>query len=428
MSNALPSTKVNLSQEHVLASRNFRLLWLGQAISTFGDKFTEIAIPILIYTLTGSALQLGLAFLAQTVAALLFGLLAGVMTDRWNRQRMMIWADIIRAGTVFAILLIPLLPVSIEMQLVMLYGLSFTVAAVKQFFVPAKIATIPETVAESQLMAANSLDQSTTTLVEFLGFAAAGLLVQFAGERLAFVIDGTTFLVSAVCIALMRLAPKEIPAESGKNPSVLAEIRVGFSFVWATPILRGTTFLSLLAPLAVGATQVLLLIFSQEVLQAGAFGFGLLEGVFGLGIAFGAIILGRYATAVKRGRLLAAGVIGMGVGQLLAVAVPLLIIQGGGENTAVLMAVSLPFFFLGAACNAAVFIGIRTIVQENAPRHMIGRVFSVIMVVSSVAIAVGASMAWLADRWGVGALLLFWSLVLIIAGFGAMGWKTFREA
>ncbi len=429
MDSALSTSESVVIQRHVLASRNFRLLWLGQAISTFGDKFSEIAIPIMIYAITGSAMQLGLAFLTQTLAALIFGLFAGVIADRWNRQQTMIWSDVIRAVLIFAILLAPLLPLTTTGQLVALYSLSFVIAAVKQFFLPAKIATIPETVNEEQLMAANSLDQSTMTLVGFLGFAAAGLLVEGVGIHTAFVIDGFTFLVSALCIILMRLPTAETAAgETVPKPAVIAGIRAGFAHVWHVPILKGTMLLSLVAPLAVGATQALLLIFARNVLGAGAFGFGLLEGVFGLGIACGAYILARFAADVARGRLLAGGVIGMGVGQFLAVLLPLWLASWYEASTALLLAVSLPFFFLGAVCNAAVFIGIRTIVQENAPRPMIGRVFSVIMVVSSMAIAAGASLAGLADWLGVGPMLILWSLVLILTGVLALGWKTFREA
>ncbi len=432
MHTAVSSTETSTVQKHVLTSRNFRLLWLGQAVSTFGDKFTEIAIPILVFNLTGSAMQLGLAFLVQTVAALIFGLYAGVMADRWNRQRTMIGSDMLRAIIVVTVLGIPLLDTTLNVQLFLLYSLGFAAAAVKQFFVPAKVATVPETVSEQQLVSANSWDQATATLVGFFGFAMAGAIIGLVGTSIAFAVDAGTFLLSAVFISLMRLPKVETAVSDSDHPpekaSVLADIKVGFDLVWANTLLKGTVILSLIAPLAVGATQALMLIFARETLQAGDFGFGLLEGIFGLGIAFGAFILSRYGQTINRGKLLSLGVIGMGVGQLIAVAIPVLLLQSSDISSTYLMVAALPFFFLGAACNAAIFIGIRTIVQENSPREMIGRVFSVIMVVSSGAIALGAGMAGLADILGVNVMLFIWSFVLIVSGLAALSWKTFREA
>lgn len=425
MSSAFSSTDI-ASHKHVLASRNFRLLWLGQAVSTFGDKFTEIAIPILIYSLTGSAMQLGLAFLVQTVATLMFGLYAGAMSDRWDRRRTMIGSDIVRAFFVWAILIVPLLSVSLEARVVLLYILSFGAAAVKQFFLPAKVAVIPDTVAESQLVSANSLDQSTMTLVGFFGFAAAGLLIEKTSAQTAFLVDGFTFMLSAGLIGLMRLQTNRV-SESEKS-SVIAGIKSGFHHVKSLPILRGTAVLSLIAPLAVGATQALLLIFAKDVLHANALGFGLLEGTFGLGIAFGAFVLTKFGQEIPRGKLLAIGVIGMGVGQILGVTIPLIAQQVTEASTVLLMTLALPFFFLGAAFNAAVFIGIRTIIQENTPREMIGRIFSVITVISSVALAIGASAAGLADQINVEFLLLFWAILLAVTGIIALSWRTFREA
>ena len=377
-------------------------------------------------------MQLGLAFLVQTLAALIFGLYAGVMADRWNRQRTMIGTDILRAIIVVAILGIPLLDVTLETQLVLIYGLGFMAAAVKQFFTPAKVATVPETVSENQLVSANSWDQATATLVGFFGFAAAGAIIGFVGTSIAFAVDAGTFLLSALFIALMRLPKVEEDTAVAETPqqkeSVIAGIKEGFDVVLQNPLLKGTVILSLIAPLAVGATQALLLVFARETLKTGDFGFGLLEGTFGLGIAFGAFILSRYGQDINRGRLMSLGVVGMGVGQLVAIALPVLFTQMGDFSSTVLMAVTLPAFFLGAACNAAIFIGIRTIVQENSPRELIGRVFSVIMVASSAAIALGAGMAGLADMFGVNTMLFIWSLVLVFSGLGAFSWKTFREA
>jgi MFS family permease len=263
------------------------------------------------------------------------------------------------------------------------------------------------------------------TLVGFLGFGVAGTLIEMVGETAAFWIDAATFVVSAVFIALMVLPKREL--ETGTNNSIWTDMKAGFHQVSSVPILRGTVILSIVAPLALGATQPLLLIFSRELLNAGDLGFGLLEGTFVIGIAFGAFILGKVGQNIPRGRLLALGVVGMGIGQVIGVLLPLWLHDRIDESV-YLMAISLPFFFLGATSNAAVFIGIRTIVQEASPREMIGRVFGVITVASSVAIAAGAAMAGLADSISIGTLMLFWGGFLVVVGIVAFMWRAFREA
>lgn len=429
MGDTVPSSEIIPTRQHVLASRNFRLLWLGQAISVFGDKFTEVAIPILVYAITGSAKQLGFAFLVQVLSTLVFGLLAGVVADHWHKKLTMVWSDILRAILLGLIVAVAYLFDGSSSQLPALYALSFVMTAVKQFFTPAKVATIPEIVAESQLMAANSLDQSTMTLISFLGYAAAGVLVDQIGVVVAFLINIGTYLLSALFIVLIQMPPQAIKEKAAAKPSILAGIREGFALIGSVPILQGTAVLSVIAPTAVGATQVLLLLFSHDVLHADASGYGLLEGTFGLGIAFGAFMLGRFANHLGRGLLFGAGVVGMGIGQLVAVSAPALLLGVMPEAPSQwLMAACLPFFFLGAACNAAVFVGVRTVVQENVPRQMIGRVFSVITVLSSIAMGVGASLAGLADLFGVTATLLMWSVILVLSGVLALMWRTFREA
>lgn len=413
-------------RRRVLASPEFRLLWLGQAISTLGDKFTEIAIPILVYNLTGSALQLGLAFISQVVSALLFGLVAGALSDRWDRRRTMIGSDIIRTILVVLIPAQLLLPFSLNVKLVFIYGLSFLLAAVKQFFLPAKISAIPDTVAEKQLVAANSIDQATMTLMGFVGFAAAGLIVEWLGVNVAFMIDGGTFLLSAVFIALMNL-PHTAPDPSAPRESIIQDIKAGLQQAWGHPLLKMSLLLSLFAPLALGAIQPLLIVFARELLQVGDLGFGIIEATFGLGLAIGVLVIGKVAASMSRRALLTRSVIGMGIGQLLAVLVPFWLNRSFNVSGWTLLVPALLFIFLGSAANGGVFLGLRTIVQENAPKQMIGRIFNVVTVVSSTAMALGASTSGLADVLGVVMVMALWSAFLIVVGIVASARRPLPE-
>jgi MFS family permease len=403
----------------ILTNRNFALLWYGQILATFGDKFTDIAIPILIYRLTGSPLQLGLAFIAQVASALLFGLVAGALCDRWDRRRTMLISDLIRFGLVMVIPLMLLIELPVGTKLGILYALIFLIASVKQFFVPAKVAAIPELVPKDRLMAANSLDQSAMKLMEFAGYGAAGLLIQVAGTSPAFLVNSATYLISAIFIFLIRM-PSRVSVEAEKRHKLLEEIQDGLAYIRQMPILLGTAIISLIAPLALGATMPLLIMYVDQVMRAGPPGFALMEAVFGLGLSIGVLLVGKYAKDANRWSILSYGVIGMSLGMLLTFGLPLLILD---RSPLAMLAVALPFFFITAGANGAIFLGIRIIVQENVPGQMIGRVFAVITVASSIAAALGASLAGIADIIPVGLLFLLWSSFLLVVGIIAASFR-----
>ena len=403
-----------------LEHTNFRNLWLGQALSTLGDRFSTIAIPILIYSLTDSTMQLGLAFVTQTVASTIFGLLAGALTDRWQRLRTMIVADLLRSILILLIPLSLLLDTSQFIKVGIVYALSFAVSAVGQFFVPSKIATIPQTVPEAELMEANSLDQGTSTFMGFVGYAAAGFLIEYIGVSAAFIVDAATFLISAVLIKQIKLAPEQDDGKQNVPSSVLADIQQGLRFVWDAPLLRATAILSLLAPMGIGATQPLILLFATDTIGTGEAGYGLIQAAISLGIAIGIIVVGRFASDVSRGRLLGYGVLGFGAGHVIVSIMPLLLGNFREFSPNILLTISLPLFMIAAAANGSIFLGIRTIVQEGAPADMIGRVFSVVSVLSSASLALGAATAGLADIFGIVPMLVFWSLFLVAMGIGSL--------
>jgi MFS family permease len=404
----------------VLSHRNFAYLWFGQILATFGDKFTEIAIPILIYQLTGSALKLGLAFIFQVVSAMLFGMIGGVMSDRWDRRRTMIGSDLIRAGLILIIPLAMVSPFSIGVKLAILYSLIFLIACVKQFFLPAKIAIIPEIVPKKKLMQANSLDQAAMKLSEFAGYATAGLLIHYGGVTPAFLTNAGTFLISAVLIWLMHTQVQTAELEKTIK-AIIKEIRDGLDHVKNVPILAGTVVLSLIAPMALGATMPLLIIYVDQVLRGGAREFGLMEAFFGLGLSVGVILVGKFGSDKDRWSILSLGVLGIGAGMLLTFGIPMLLAD---YSTALLMSVALPLFFLTAMANGAIFLEIRTIVQENTPQRMIGRVFAVITVTSSAAAAAGAAMAGIAETIPVGVVFLGWATFLLLTGVAAALFRT----
>src|SRR5262245_23320257 len=160
----------------LLRQRNFGLLWFGQLISLTGDWFLFIALPFYIYNLTGSTLATGAMFAAQLLPGLLFGSLAGVFVDRWDRKRVMIVSDVLRGLT-----LLLLLVVQSAEWLWLIYLTTFLQAAIGQFFQPAKNAVIPQLVDEKDLIPANSLNAVSDSLTRLVGPSLGGVMFAALG-------------------------------------------------------------------------------------------------------------------------------------------------------------------------------------------------------------------------------------------------------
>ena len=119
---------------------DYRRLWVGQVVSVVGDKIHTIAMAMMVYSITGSMLQMGVMLGVTLLPAALFGLPAGVYVDRWDRRKTMMIADIVRAAVVVSI------PFAVAQGIWWAYGLAFIASTVSLFFIPAKRALIPDLV------------------------------------------------------------------------------------------------------------------------------------------------------------------------------------------------------------------------------------------------------------------------------------------
>src|SRR5512143_2795279 len=159
----------------VFRHRNFTLMWVGQLVSTIGSALTSLAASIMVFRQTnGSALSVGLMLMATAAPSLLVGLVAGVFVDRFDRRKIMIIADILRAALVF------LIPFLVQVNVVWLYVIVMLTSAIGQFFDPAYESVLPEVASEEELAAANSLIAISSFGSTAIGFAASGLIASAA--------------------------------------------------------------------------------------------------------------------------------------------------------------------------------------------------------------------------------------------------------
>ena len=377
----------------VLRNGRFVRLWTAQLVSTIGDALTSLAAGIIVYERTGSALSVGLMLMATAVPALIFGLIAGVVVDRYDRKRIMIAADLIRAGLVFTI------PFLVPGSVIWLYVIVMLSASVTQFFAPANDSILPEIASEEELGAANAIMAIAQFGSTAVGFALAGLLATFNSIEAVFWIDSGTFLFSALMIATVKIAPLVV-TELTTVREMIRNLTFGAKFIWRTPILRSMNLVKIPVLISFGLQNVLLLPFAIIALSATTFEYGLQEGLTSVGFVLGSLAMARLSDRLREGQWLVVSYLGMGFFGLVY-----------ALQTNVWVAIAL--ISVSGALNAPSFVASRLINQRNTPREMRGRVFSTSSVITTVVFLVGMGLAGLADIIDVRIMFVAASVVVI---------------
>lgn len=379
----------------IFRNRSFTYLWTGQLVSTIGDALTSLAAGIIVFQETNSVLNVGIMLMVSAAPTLVFGLVAGVFVDRFNRKAIMIVSVILRAGLVAAI------PVTLALtdSIVSLYVIVLLSASVQQFFDPANDSVLPEIASDEELGAANSLMAIAQFGSTAIGFALAGLLIGIAPEWV-FYLDAATFLFAGLMIALVRIGPLEVQEKTTVG-EVFRNLGVGARFIWRTPVLLSMNVLRMPVMIIFGLQNVLLLPFAIEVLNASEFEYGLQEGITSVGFVIGSLLMARYADRLREGSWLVLSFLGMGLAGL-----------AYALSNSIWVAIAL--IGISGVLNAPSFVAGRLINQRNTPREMRGRVFSTNYVVRDVVYLLGMGLAGIADFFDVRALFAISSAALIV--------------
>ena len=390
------STPASLSPFAVFKNRNFSLLWSGQFVETMGNSLTSIAASIYVYRETNSALSVGLMLMATAAPSLLVGLFAGVFVDRYDRRKIMISADVLRA------ILVALIPVLVPLSVVWLYVIVMLISAIGQFFDPAHESILPEVASDEELAAANSLIAISSFGSTAIGFAAGGLIASATDLDWAFYFNAITFLFSAGCVYLIRIKP--IQAEEDTSVAVVIKnLRAGVRQLFGTPVLRSLFSVQVVVLISFGLSNTLLLPFALKALNATEFEYGLQEGLTSIGFVVASLLMAKAFDRLQAGAWLAISFLGMG---LIGVVYSFL--------DSVPWAIALIAF--SGFFNAPSSIGRRVIVQRNTPPEMRGRVSSAFFVARDVLFLIGMGAAGLADWMDVRLLYLVSALMLLLAG------------
>ena len=389
-------------------NRNFRLLFVGQAVSQLGDWFNSVAVLALLLDLTGSATAVAWMMIVQFLPVAFIGPLAGVVVDRVDRRKVMIAADVMRG-----VLVLGLLAIRRADQVWMAYAVMSLTVAASAFFEPARTATIPNVTSADELLPANALSSATWSAMLAIGASVGGIVTALAGRDVAFVLNALSFFASAACLARTtydstpepKAGPAGLAAFTGE-----ADLAEGFRYVRGHARVAALIFVKTGWSLA-GGVLLLLSVFGQRVFPIGgntAAGIGVLYSARGVGAGLGPValrwILGQDPKTLRRS-----------IGPAFLFAGASYMALGGAPNLAWASLAVMCAHFGGSI----LWVFSTVLLQMEVPNELRGRVFAVEL--ASMTLMLSISSYWTGYALEYGGTTPRAAAVLLGAAFAAPG-------
>ena len=362
-------------------SSDFWKYWTGQTISNLGSSITLFALPLLVYKISGSALDLGIASAATFLPYLLFGLILGAWADRVNRKRMMIGTDI---GRALIIVTIPILFAFGLLTIWWIYIVAFIHATLTICFEAGEFAAIPSLVNQDDLVTANGRIQASYSGASIVGPLLAGVLVTLMPLSALLMFDSLSFLASSFSLALISISFNK--GEKRAPSSIRSDVVEGLRYVFSNPVLRNISIMMALVNFVGSTAYAQLIFFAKSQLQATDFQASLLYSAGSLGVVILALAAGPLRkhwsfSTVALGALMVEGILTVvfSLMRMYWAAIVLWTLIGG----------------LGILFN----INTGSLRQTIVPNHLLGRVMSIASVIAWSAIPLGSLLGGFAISW-----------------------------
>ncbi|HEY8478044.1 MAG TPA: MFS transporter [Chloroflexota bacterium] len=340
-----------------LRHRNFRLLWIGLAVSALGTWMQTVALGWLVWQMTQSSFYLGLVGFSRAAPILLLSLFGGVLADRLDRRKLLLATQSFMMAT--ALLLGGLVALRAADVWTVL-ALSLLSATAMAFDMPTRHSLVPELVERDDVMSAVSLNSAAFNAAGVVGPALAGAVLAAVGPAVCFFANGLSFL--AVVAALLSIRTPGRRA-TGPREQVLETLRQGFSYVARTSHILAIIVVTGVAAILGRPYTQLMPVFAESVHHVGAPGLGLLYSAAGLGSVAGALTAAAVGGGRRPGMLVLGAVTAFGV-----------LLYCFAVTTSFPVAIGL--LVLVGALNTFYMSSANTLIQVHVPPHLRGRVLS----------------------------------------------------
>ena len=394
------------SLRSVFAQPNFRKLWLAQFVSIFGDFLALFGVISLItFRWHGNAVQVTYLLISYMLPLAIISPVSGVFVDRWNVKRVMITSDLARG--VLALLLVRVT------DLAQLCAIFVALALFSSFFTPAQSVTLRTLVPKESLLAANALMSQAFYSVRLLSPVVAGALVAWLTEKSCFYLDAFSFFFSAAMVATLLIA--RAPAAGSRSlRGFFTDLTSGNRFIFTHPSLAFVITSMVSAMFVMSCLSPLFSIYVRDILHSGTFLYGVVSSAVGVGLIVGTQVVTRFGRGLSKKSIVIAGLVACGIGVALL-----------GIFSTIAAAIATTFA-MGFGI-AFVVVSSQTLMQQETPPQMLGRVSSSFMSVFSLAQVLGLLLSGRLAVW-LGIRQVFLACAAALALIAALGYSRHKPA
>jgi MFS family permease len=383
-------------------NKNFTFLWASQGLSQITLSMINFVMATRIYEKTGSTLAVSLLWFFYYLPSLMIGPFSGYFVDKWNLRKVLLYTNSIQALTMLLFLFS-------KNNIYAIYPVTFLYSLLNQFYYPAEASALPMLVKQQSLVFANSLFLMTAQTSLVLGLGASGILMRVFGKDNPIFLSAIFLFIAA--IAVYNLPKKEEKREKSKDFSLFVnDIKIGYSFLRETkivlfPVLILACFQVLIVAIGVSLPNFAESIVGLNVQDAGT----LLILPLGIGALVGTILLGKLFKKFRKKKQIKYGLFMVFLSFIIfSVVVPLLGIYR--------IYPSILLMFLLGIGGILVFVPSQTLLQENTPENIRGRVFgSINFINTAITLPFLLFTAALTDLIGIRTLLVLFGVIMLFA-------------
>ncbi len=360
-----------------LINRNFGLLWFGQLVSQLGDKAYNIALMWWLFEKTKSPFFVSSYLVASMLPELIFGPVAGVYIDRWNKKKILVVSDIVRGIVVLALAVLYQLNL---LEICHIYIAALCISLCVALFNPTAMSVIPVIVEKGKLQQANAMSQMVTGGVSIIGPLLGASSVALIGYVGVLVFNGISYIISGVCEVFLRIHT----IEKQTKESVFASLMQGFHYIRTDVRVSVIVVVIAIVHVFVGSIVVIMPFVANLLVGNELNNLGVLQAAIGLGMIVGAVYISKYVRKIFNELYLFYAIMCMGLGILTLGVLQLMQVQ-------LLVFYAIVCTMIGF-CIAVASVFWRTIAQHCVPKEMTGRVFSVFSTTGNISlpISIGA--------------------------------------